>query len=148
MSIQSSPAGMHLLLVHAHQRLGEMAAGAGWHLVEARLQISGQDLALATSALCLAAPAAVALTFACGLHAPLALRADGHNQLLLLSQMEDVDLLQVERSLSHRAVDLQLIAGNKLLYNGSRKFLVGSKAAHFRLRCCHFAAGRRGGRRQ
>jgi hypothetical protein len=107
---KASPADVHLLVIHAYQRLGEMAASDRRHLVVASIQIAGEEPAHAALGMGLAAAAAVPLTFACGLHASLALWTEGHNILLSLCQMEDVELLQVERSLSHRAVDLQLIA--------------------------------------
>jgi hypothetical protein len=68
----------------------------------------------------LAAAAAVSLTFARGLHASLALRTERHDHLLSLGQMQDIELLQVERPLLRRAVDLQLVTGTKLLYNGPK----------------------------
>jgi hypothetical protein len=87
---------MHQLSVQAHQRLGKMATGAGWNLIEALFHIPGFDFSFATKGLRLAAPASVALSSACGLHAPLALGAERHCHLLLLGEPEDVDLLQVE----------------------------------------------------
>jgi hypothetical protein len=108
---------MRQLSVQAHQRLGKMATGAGWNLIEALLQVPGFDFSFATGGLRLAAPASVALPSACGLHAPLALGAERHCHLLKLGKVEDVDLLQVERTLSHRTVNLQLIARDKSLHN-------------------------------
>ena len=64
---------MHLIVIHAHQRLGKMTAGAWWHLVVTSLQIAGEELAHAALCMRLAAAAAVALTFACRLHASPAL---------------------------------------------------------------------------
>ena len=63
---------MHILPIKSHQRLGEMPSGTGGHLIKALLQIPYYRSALAIRGFGFAAPAAIALPFSCGFHAPAA----------------------------------------------------------------------------